>query len=141
MIKLITSQAEWQWIKERARPILCEDMCGVVAYARDGSIQGIVAADSFSVDGCNVHIAIDTPAALRAGLLHATADYLFNYRGRQRIFGLVPADNAQALKFDQHIGFVEEKRITNGYATGIDYVVLVMEREQCRWLREDRRAA
>lgn len=139
--KLLSTSEEWDWVFERARPIMCADTCGVIAYGTDGSIQGAVIADSFTVDGCNVHVAIDRIGALRGGLLRAASDYLFNYRGRQRLFGLVPADNEKALKFDKHIGFTEVNRIEDGYATGIDYVLLRMTRDECRWLQEQRRAA
>ena len=125
---------EWAWFKERTSVIMCEDSKGIVARNEDGIIQAICVADSFSVDACSVHFAIANPFVIRHGFLTAIADWLFGQCGRSRIFGLVPSNNKKALKLDKHIGFEEVAVIPKVLAENVDYVVLCMTREQCRWL-------
>lgn len=132
--------AEWAWMQARAMPIACADSQGIVAYNGD-QIVACCVADSFTRHGCNVHIAVDNPLVLRHGFLQEVSRHLYDTCGRHRLFGLVPATNEKALKFDQHIGFSEIARIPDGFADGVDYVVLCMEREQCRWLDDVREAA
>jgi len=137
MIKLkpLTEQAEWEWVNSRAHPIQCADSQGIVAYDKRG-IQAICVADSFTVDACSVHLAIDSPFVIRHGFFHEVARHLFIACGRKRIFGLVPSSNEKALRLDVHLGFEEVARIPDAYAEGIDYVVLRMDKETCRWLKK-----
>lgn len=134
-------QEEWDWFKERTSVIMCEDSQGVVAYDSKGRIMAACVADSFTVDACSVHLAIDRPIVLKSGFLEAIADHLFNTCGRARIFGLLPSNNQRAIKFDEHIGFTRVATIPNAIREGVDYIVMVMERGQCPWLPENKRAA
>lgn len=106
-----------------------------------GPIQAIAVFDSFTKNACNVHLAIDNPRVIKYGFLSEIARYLFVQRDRTRIFGLVPSTNRKALKLDTHIGFTEVTRIPNALAEGIDYVVLELRREDCRWLDQERKVA
>ena len=136
----INSNEDWNWVRQRAHCILCEDSQGIVAYDERG-IQAIAAFDSFTVDACNVHFAIANPYVIRHGFLHEIARHLFIQCNRKRIFGLVPSTNKKALKLDKHIGMEEVATIPDALADGIDYVVLRMNRKDCRWLPEELREA
>jgi len=133
--KPLTEAHEWQWVQARAHPICCEDSQGIVAYdVEKGIIVALAVFDSFTVDACNVHLAIDRPMVLRHGFLEECARHLFITCGRKRIFGLVPADNAKALKLNKHLGYREVARVPDAYAEGIDYVVLRMDADDNRWI-------
>ena len=138
----LTTAEEWAWVRARAHPIACEDSQGVVAYDQStGSILGVCVADSFTADACNVHLAIDSPSILRRGFINELAQHLFHDCGRKRVFGLVPEDNARALKFNKHIGFQEVARVPHAVREGVGYVVMSMARTDCRWFNEQREAA
>lgn len=132
--KPLTRDDEWNWIRARARPVRCEDSQGIVAYDDTQKIAACCVMDSFNTDSCNVHFAIDRPMVIKYGFLHEIARHVFITCNRQRMFGMVPANNEKALRLDQHIGFREVARVPDGYATGVDYVVLRMDRDTCRWL-------
>ena len=138
--KALTEPEEWQWIQEQAKVIACQDSQGIVAY-ENGRIAACCVADSFTVDACSVHFAILKPLVIKHGFLHEIARHLFITCNRKRIFGLVPSDNVKALKLDTHIGFREVARVPDGYAEGIDYVVLRMDRETSPWLAQLKEAA
>jgi len=133
MFMPMTTQSEWDWMESRAKPIRCEDSQGVVAYDGD-EIQAAVVADSFTVDACSVHIAIDNPLVIKHGFLREVFRHLFLTCARERLFGLVPESNEKAIKFDTHIGFKEVNRIKDGYNKGTDYLLLRMDKSDCRWL-------
>lgn len=132
--KALTTQAEWDWIWSRAYPLACKDSQGLVAYNEAGDILAAAVFDSFTPDACQVHIAIDNPMVIRRGFLNEIARHLFVTCGRKRLFGLVPSDNEKAYRLDTHIGLTEVARIPNGYSEGVDYIVLCMEKADCRWL-------
>lgn len=137
----MTTDAQWVWFKSRTHVILCEDTQGIVALDGDDKILAILVADSFSPDSCNVHMAIDNPVVIRRGFLQEVARHLFIACNRNHIFGLVPANNKKALKFDKHIGFKEVARIPDGVGSGTDYVVLRMDKATCPWLEQREEAA
>ena len=121
--------------------MLCEDTQGIVAYDEAGAIQAISAFDSFTVDACSVHLAIDNPIVLRHGFLTELAYHIFVTCNRKRIFGLVPSNNKKARKLDEHIGFKEVARIPDAVREGVDYIVYRMDKEACRWLPQELREA
>ena len=138
--KRLSSDPEWYWVKSRTGVIQCEDTQGIVAY-KDTEIVAVCVIDTVTVDSVNVHFAVEYPLVIKHGFFHEIARHVFEVLGKQRMFGLVPADNAKALKIDQNIGFKEVARIPHGYRTGEDLVVLKMEREECRFAPQIEEAA
>jgi hypothetical protein len=138
IFKPLTEQAEWIWFKERTHVLQCEDSQGIVARGEDGSIKAVCVADSFSPDSCNVHMAIGTPLVIKHGFLHEIGRHLFETCGRSHIFGMVPANNDKAYKFDLHIGFTEVCRIPDGVGTGTDYIILRMDKADCPWIKHEK---
>lgn len=53
------------------------------------------------------------------------------------MIGLTPADNEKSVKFNEHIGLREIGRITDGYKIGVDFIVTRIDRDTCRWLKEE----
>ncbi len=140
--KPLTDQSEWDWVYERAYPIRCEDTQGVVAYdPQTGRIAGVVVLDSWTQSGCQSHFAIDNPMCIRAGLFREVAYHVHITCGRKYIFGLIPADNEKAYKFDLKMGFKEVARVPDGFAEGVDYIVVRMSKEENIWLPEELREA
>lgn len=70
---------------------------------------------------------------LNRKFLHICFDYPFNQLGAKKLIGLVGSQNADALRFDQNLGFVLEATLKGAHPDG-DLLVLTMTREQCRWL-------
>ncbi len=138
--KPLTDATEWQWVKSRTGVICVEDSQGIVAY-RNGEIVAVCVIDTIVADSVHVHFAVDYPLVIKHGFFHEIARHVFEVLGKQRMFGLVPANNEKALKIDKNIGFKEVARVPHGYKTGVDLVVMKMEREECRFAPERREAA
>jgi hypothetical protein len=134
--KQLTTQEQFDWFKERAHAMRCEDTQGIIAYDERG-IQAACIFDNFSTDSCHVHLAIDSPFAIRSGFIHEICRHLFCICGRNHFFGCVPANNAKALAFNEHIGLKEVTRIPDGVGSGEDYVILRMDKDSCRWIAQE----
>lgn len=139
-IKRLETTEEWMWVKERTHALLAEDTVGFIAYD-DRGIHAAALADDHGVDNCRLHIAIDSPLCIRHGFLSHVFDYVFITRGYKRVFGFVSQENQRALKFDKHIGFKEVGRLEDGFSEGVDLVAIRMDKSDCRWLSEIKRAA
>ncbi len=133
--KPMDSEVEWQWVLDRAHPMQVKDTQGIVAYENTtGNIAGMVVMDSWTPSGCQTHFAIDNPICIRRGLFREVAHHIHVVCNRRYIFGLIPANNEAAHKFDLKMGFEEVARIPEGYDIGVDYIVVRLAKENNRWL-------
>jgi len=126
---------DWEWIKLRAAPVLCEDTDGLVATRGEDLVAAVV-FDSFSDNSCLAHVVVEDPLAIRAGLLYWAFNYAYNIRDVSLVTGLTPADNTEALRFARKVGFREVYRVPEGYKPGVDYVLQEMRKDECRWLHQ-----
>lgn len=94
--------------------------------------------------GANIlmHVASDgsrhwmTPAYLAACFR-----YPFIQEGCQRITGLVRADNLEAQRFDEHLGFKREGQLRAACTDGTDLIVYGMLKSECRFIEGKYHAA
>ena len=132
----MVSEEEWDWIKERAQCVRCEDTVGMTAYC-DGELVGAVAFDTWSYNSCVIHIAFEDFLTFKHGWPEAVFGYIFNQCDKGVIIGHTPASNVKALRFNKHIGFVELCRIKDGYEEGIDVVIQEYRKENCKYIRNE----
>lgn len=132
---------EWHWFKARTHVILCEDTQGIVAVNEQGGIAGIVVFDTWTPTSVNVHMAIDNPLCIRHGIFTEVSIHAYIRNGKKRLFGLVPSNNEKALRLDRKIGFTEVARVPDALDDGVDYIVMRLDKEDCRWLPEEFREA
>lgn len=127
------------WARER---------CGIGdfrrdAYAigleRDGQLVAVVVFDGFSAVDCNMHIASDGTARwMSKSLLLAAFAYPFVQMRLNRVTGLVPAKNTQAVAFDLHLGFEPEGRCAKALPDD-DIIILGLLRERCKFIPKEHR--
>ena len=128
---------DWAWVHERANPVLCENTNGIVAE-RDGKPIAAAIFDQWTASSCQVHICMDDPFVIRHGFFREVCTYVFVTCGRKCIIGLTPADNERAVRFNRHVGMREIYRIEDAIDEGIDYIVVRMDRDECRWIEQER---
>lgn len=102
-----------------------------IGIERRGKIECGVLFDEFNQASIRMHVALEgrmTPEFLW---------YIFYYPFMEckvnKIIALVPSTKENVLKFDKHIGFVEEYRIKDAHPGG-DTVILSMTLQQCKYL-------
>ena len=110
-----------------------------IGLERDGELVAVVVFDSFSDVDCNMHIASDGTARwMTKELLLAAFAYPFVQLRLNRVTGMVPAKNADALAFDEHLGFVREGYHRKAMPDD-DIVSLGLLRENCRFIPKEYR--
>ena len=111
-----------------------------IGQEKDGQIVAVVVYDCFTPVECSVHIASDGSRRwLNKEFLAASFAYPFMQCRFESITGLVQADNADALRFDMHIGWKTVGVRHKAAPGGKDIVILEMLRADCRWIPEDYR--
>lgn len=74
-----------------------------------------------------------TPSAYKK-FTHACFHYPFVYLGVNRMTGWVEANNLEARRFDEHLGFKQEAVLRGAARDGGDVIIYVMFREDCRYV-------
>ncbi len=111
---------------------------GIVAIDNEGQPCGVCLADGWTHTACTTHVAIQKPMCLRK-LFSEFAEYVFVTCNKQMMIGIVESTHTKATKLDRHIGFKEIYRITDGYAPGVDQIILRLNKADCRFLHKDYR--
>jgi len=122
-----------QWVCERTKGAYEPGTSKAIGFETDGTLTAGVLYDMFNGRSVCMHVAIEKPVTRE--YTRVCFDYPFNQLGVVKVIGLVDSTNAKALRFDKHLGFVEEARIVDGGRIG-DLVLLTMTRQQCRWIKE-----
>ena len=96
--------------------------------------------DTWTINSVYIHIWIDNPIILRKGFLEEIFGFIFGEdSGRKMVVGLTPSDNKKALKFIDHVGMKEIYRIPDSFSDGVDAVMTLMKKEDCRWIEHEQK--
>ncbi len=125
-----------QWVATRTNEFGNFGAAVGIGWARNGELVAGVAYNEFNGVNINAHIASSGRHWLTRDFLWAIFDYPFRQLGVQRITGLVGEGNAAARRFDEHLGFTLETKLTGAHPTG-DLLVYVMWKHDCRWLEKN----
>lgn len=107
-----------------------------IGLERDAELVAAVIFNLWSGADIAMHIAaVPGRRWMTREFLRAAFRYPFVQLECQRVTGYVPASNADALRFDRHLGFVEEGRMREALDNGEDVIVLGMLERECRWHR------
>lgn len=109
------------------------DKC--LARVENGELLGGFVFSDFTGSGGSMmtHVAGFRPRWLNRALLADAANYAFNFCGCNRLFGQVRETQPDVLAFDKKLGWKVETFIPGVFPDGGCHV-LVMTREDCRWL-------
>lgn len=133
--------SDWGWINQQVGIIQCEDTTGIIAIDLDtNTTVGACVMDNWTPNSVQAHFMVSTPLVLRHGFIEDCFDFVFNVKQCRYMYGLVPANNEKALKLNKHMGFTERLRLPEAYADGVDYVVMEMKKENCKYLPAERAA-
>ena len=118
------------------------DLKGVVSVDHRSEIAGMVILDSWTENSVQAHIKVTNKMCMRTGgLLNEVARYVYDVAGVGLMLGFLRSDNPKAIEFDKKLGFIVEHTIKDGYAVGVDCVILSMTRDQCNYYPHQQRAA
>lgn len=103
---------------------------------RDGELVAGVIYEGYNGRNVWMHVgAVPGKRWLVREYLHYCFHYPFVELGCDRLSGYVESSNAEARRFDEHLGFTEEARLQGAARDGGDVILYVMWREQCRFLK------
>lgn len=135
--------SDMYYFKQRLDFAASEDMRGLVAYDMDtAKTLAIFVMHDWTATSASVHQVIFNTLVLRHKWLEEVAHFMFDIAARLKVYGLVPDNNVKALSMNEKIGFEEVARLEDAVDIGVDYIVMELRRENCRyWVSEQRKVA
>ena len=124
------------WVSRHIECNFCTDTRGIMAVRDDGTPAGGVILNDWTFNSVVAHFGTESPMVWRHGLHKVVVDYVFNTGNRSIILGAIAANNVRAIKTVEHLGFTETCRIKDGYAKGVDHVLLQLRKETCDYYEE-----
>lgn len=136
MKRIVTGHDErvGSWVCSRTGGVYTDG--ATLGLEEDGKLVAGVIVDGWNGASARMHVAGDGNW-LNREFLFACFDYVFRQLNLNVVIGIVPSDNAKALRFDKHLGFKELARIPKGHPAG-DLVILTLRKEDCRYVGEHR---
>lgn len=119
------------WLQKKSDSYFDPTRSRFIGLESNGEIAAVTGFTDFNAVSCHMHIGIE--GRLTREYTRFCFWYPFEQLGVKKVFGLVAANNAKALRFDKHLGFQEEARIKEALPSG-DMIILSMTKEQCRFL-------
>lgn len=106
-----------------------------IGQEQDGVLIAGAVFVEYNGRNCFTHLAGDGKRWLNREFLRVGFRYPFNQLGCSRISGWVEADNEAARRLNEHFGFRVEATLREAGRNGQDVLIMVMFRNECRWLR------
>ena len=133
---------DWAWINHQVGIKWCEDTDAIMAVDMDtSSILGACIMDNWTANSVQCHFMITNPMVLKQKFLECCFEFIFNISGVERIYGLVPANNTKAIKFNTHLGFTIKARMEEAFEKGVDYILMELKQKNCLHLPKHEQAA
>lgn len=120
------------WIAERARLVIGPGFRAIEAVDGDRTV-GAVAFDGWTPNSVSMHIALDSPIALR-GLVRKGFGIAFRQCKKEIATCLVLSSNVRSRRLVEHLGFREVFRGRNYWTKGVDMLLYEMRADECRYL-------
>lgn len=136
VVRDLIGENDWPWVNRQVGILQCEDTQGLVALDADLGYERVAACilDNVTQTSVQAHFMITSPMVLRHGFLQKCFNHVFTTLGKKVMYGLVPADNEKALRLNKKMGFTEAIRLKEAYTAGVDYVLMELRKENCKYL-------
>lgn len=108
-----------------------------IGLEKDGELIAGVIYDDYNTSNIWMHVAAKPGRRwLTREYLHACFYYPFIQLGVKRISGWVEADNADARRFNEHLGFKQEAVLSNAARDGGDVIIYRLFKDECKYVHK-----
>lgn len=135
-IRIVSNPAQvYDFVKRQGLKVqLTAGMRGI-GLEKDGRMVAGVIYEGYTGHNIFMHVAAEPGGKwLTKGFLRAGFSYPFEQLKVDRVTGWVEASNAQARRFDEHLGFAPEAVLKGAATDGGDVIIYTMWRKDCRYV-------
>lgn len=132
---IVIGEEVCRWVADKTDDTYYPNSGVGIGIEKEGRITAGVLFNGYCGQSIQIHVAKEPDAYINREWLFVLFDYAFRQLKVNKIIGIVDSTNTVALRFDKHIGFVQEHVIKGAGKYG-DMHILTMTRDQCRFLRK-----
>jgi len=103
-------------------------------------IEWVVGYNGFLGKTCHMHMVNLKGGYTPKELLKVAFDYPFNQCKLEKVVGVLNSRNEKAMMYDKKLGFKEVYRLEGLHDDDGDIVYMMMDKKDCRWIRERKHA-
>jgi len=107
-----------------------------IGNLKGDQIRGVVGFDNYNGSSVMMHSGGE-PGWVTASMLWVAFHYAFVVCKVNMVIGLIPSGNAQAIRFNTHVGFKTALDLEGAHPDG-SLVLMTMTRGECRFLNKER---
>jgi RimJ/RimL family protein N-acetyltransferase len=122
-----------EWVCERIGGNFDPKSATAIGLERDGELIAGVVFDHYNGKSLAMHVAGIGSHWMTRDYARACFGYAFGQLGVAKILGLVDSTNAQARRYDEHLGFELEATVKDAGVKG-DLLIYSMTPDKCRFL-------
>lgn len=133
--RLFHGPSDWGWCQQQVSILRCEDTTGIMAIdSETNETVGACILDNWLENSVQGHFMFTNSEVVKLGVVEFCFDFIFNECGRKRVYGFVAGDNPKGLSVAEYMGFKVKARFDEGYKDGVDYLLLELKREDCKFI-------
>jgi len=123
------------FMRDAQSPVCYSDGMQGIGLRRHGVLVAAMVYEHFNGRNIWCHIAaVPGRHWLTRYALLACLSYPFKVCGVERMTAQVMASNRDAIRFVEHVGFVEEARLRGAASDGGDVILFVLWKKDCRYV-------
>lgn len=130
--------SDWGWICQRVGMIRCQDTSGITFVDPEkNETVAMCVMDNWMPNSVQIHAASLGAHVMREHheqIYGEVFDYIFNARDKKHVYAWMLSDNAKVIKMAERVGLTEKMRLPDGYADGIDFIMMGISREEAAHL-------
>lgn len=131
---IVDADRVYAYVRDRTPVNATSDMQGI-GLEKDGKLIAGVLYEGYSGTNVWMHVAAEPGGRwMTRDFLQVCFNYPFVTLGCKRVSGYVMASNAEARRFDEHLGFEVEATLKGAAPDGGDVLLYVMWKEGCRYV-------
>ena len=138
MIVQAAPEYHFYWLVERTSCAVSNRFHAIEAVNKNGTVLGMIGYDLWTKNSVQMHIALDSPVALKA-LIRPASEYPFLQAGRDIVHATIPENNLKSRALVMKAGYREVYRVKDGWDKGVDMILYEMRKHECRWIRHELR--
>lgn len=131
----VAPSEHYPWLWERTGLAPTAYFRALEAVDHSGAIRGMVGYDTWMNRTCFMHVALDSPVAVRT-LLRPAFHSLFVDAGYEVAMGMVRQSNVRSRRLAERLGFELQHVIREGWSKDEHLFLYEMRRANCRWIEK-----
>lgn len=128
-------QYDWGWVQQQIPLVRVQDTCGMMFIDEEtNKTVGAAILDTFRNTSCHGHLIFTDNMRDKKVALAKIAEMVYETYSCNIGYVTIAANNKKSLDLCKFLGFKHKTNFKDGYADGIDYILMELNKHDCMQL-------